>query len=339
MRVAIIGGGGWGLALSKLLAENTHDVLVWEFNPAYLDTLTKTHTNPALLPDINLPDNILFTGDFHAVAEFAPHLVLLAVPSQYLRGTLSGIPAQAQTGIWDPSRLLAVVNVAKGIEEDSLLTMSSVLRELLPPTVHGRVCTLSGPSHAEEVARRIPTTVVVAGSDESLLKELQSIFSNNYFRCYRSLDLVGVEMGGAIKNVIAIAAGIVAGLGFGDNTIGALLTRGLVEIQRLGVACGAKAETFLGLSGVGDLITTATSGHSRNRFVGFEIGSGKKLNDIISSMKMVAEGVVTTKSVHDLAGKMGVDMPITEQVFQALYQDKDPRQAILELMTRELKPE
>jgi len=202
-----------------------------------------------------------------------------------------------------------------------------------------KICALSGPSHAEEVARKIPTTVVIAGSDEDLLCQLQIVFSNSYFRVYRNSDLVGVEIGGAVKNIISIAAGIIYGLNFGDNTIGALLTRGIVEIQRLGITLSARPETFLGLSGLGDLITTATSPHSRNRYVGMEIGKGKKLFDIISQMEMVAEGVTTTRSVYLLAKKMQVEMPIVEKVYQVLYEDEDPRKAIVELMTRELKAE
>ncbi|MCB5283976.1 MAG: NAD(P)-dependent glycerol-3-phosphate dehydrogenase [Candidatus Cloacimonetes bacterium] len=339
MRVAVIGGGGWGLALANLLAENAHPVMVWEHDPAFLQTLLATRSNPLLLANLSLPETVLFTGDFHALADFQPQLVVLATPTQFIRATLEGIPPAAADRIWAAENLKAVVNVAKGIEENTLLTPSGILRELLPAAVQDRFCSLSGPSHAEEVARRVPTTVVIAGADDELLSELQTVFSNSFFRAYRSTDLTGVEMGGAVKNVIAIAAGIVTGLGFGDNTMGALLTRGLVEIQRLGVARGAKAETFLGLSGVGDLITTAISPHSRNRHVGFEIGSGRKLSAIITEMKMVAEGVATTRSVHALATRANVEMPIIAQVYATLYQDKDPRQAILELMTRELKAE
>lgn len=339
MKAAVIGGGGWGLALAKLLAENSHELLVWEHDPNFLHTLQNTHSNPLLLPNVTLPESISFTGDFAALAAFQPQIIVLATPSQFIRSTLEKIAPAEQARIWNPSILKAVVNVAKGIEESSLLTASGILRQILPEAIHPLICTLSGPSHAEEVAGQIPTTVVIAGPEDSLLRELQTVFSNNYFRAYRSSDLIGVEMGGAVKNVIAIAAGIVAGLGFGDNTMGALLTRGLVEIQRLGVACGASPETFLGLSGIGDLITTAISPHSRNRHVGFEIGSGRKLREIVAEMKMVAEGVATTKSVFNLAKSKDVEMPITGEVHATLYQDKDPRQAILELMTRELKAE
>jgi len=339
MRVSVIGGGGWGLALARLLHRNGHSLQVWEHNATYLATLISNHANPALLPGITLPEDIIFTGDFASVEKFSPHIVILATPSQYLRPTLCSMPLEAQKGIWMSPGLLAVVNVAKGIEEGSLQTLDAVLAELLPEAMQHKICALSGPSHAEEVAREVPTAVVVAGNDEDLLVTLQEVFSNDYFRVYRSNDLLGVEIGGAVKNIIAIAAGIIDGLGFGDNTIGALLTRGIVEIQRFGVALGAKAETFWGLSGLGDLVTTATSPHSRNRYVGKRIGEGKKLRQIIQEMEMVAEGVATTNSVYQLALQRGIEMPIVREVWEILYQEKDPRQAIISLMTRKLKAE
>jgi len=335
MRIGIIGGGGWGLALSKLLAENGNQLLVWEFNPRYLEQLTTFHTNPDLLKGIILPEAVSFTGDLNQLHAFSPQLIILATPSQFIRPTLASTPRD----LWLDKNLQAVVNVAKGIEEGSLKTIDAILKEELPASLHSAICALSGPSHAEEVARRVPTTVVIAGADQNLLKRLQSVLSNAYFRVYRSSDLIGVEIGGAVKNIIAIAAGIIAGLGFGDNTIGALLTRGIVEISRLGLALKAQPETFLGLSGIGDLITTATSQHSRNRFVGYEIGKGRKLGDILADMKMVAEGVATTRSVYQLAARLKVEMPIVSQVYKTLYEDKDPRLAITELMTRELKAE
>ncbi len=335
MRAAVIGGGSWGLALADLLASNGLQVLIWEHDPSFLATLQKSNSNPLLLPGIVLPASVSFTGDLDDVADFKAPIIVLATPTQFIRSTLRGAPAR----IWDPDILKAIVNVAKGIEKDSLLTPSGILKDILPSAIHDRVYTLSGPSHAEEVARRVPTAVVLAGENEIRLRELQKTFSNSYFRVYSSSDLIGVEIGGAVKNVISIAAGIVAGLGFGDNTMGALLTRGQVEIQRLGMALGAQAETFLGLSGIGDLITTAISPHSRNRHVGFEIGKGRNLAEIQAEMNMVAEGVVTTKSVYGLANSLHVEMPITAQVYAALYEDKDPRQAILELMTRDLKAE
>lgn len=338
MRAAVIGGGGWGLALARLLAVNGHELLVWEHNPDWLSLLQSTHSNPALLPNVILPQSVGFTGSFLDIRDFAPELIVLATPTQFIRSTLRGIPSAA-ADLWIAPDLRAVVNVAKGIEEGSLLRVDEIIRQELPPAVHPLLCALSGPSHAEEVSRELPTTVVVAGSDPDVLIMLQKLFSNAWFRVYRSDDLIGVEIGGAVKNVIAIAAGIVSGLGFGDNTMGALLTRGIVEIARLGQALGAKAETFLGLSGIGDLITTAVSPHSRNRFVGCEIGKGRRLKDILADMKMVAEGVASTRSVRALAQKHAVEMPITEQVYLTLFEDKSPALAIRDLMTRELKEE
>jgi glycerol-3-phosphate dehydrogenase (NAD(P)+) len=339
MKIAILGGGGWGLALAKLLAEKQNRVLVWEYNPQHLAILQEQHGNSLLLKDVVLPDKVSFTGSFEDIASFDSDILLLATPSQFIRATLAAIPPFLMSSIFASTKLKAIVNVAKGIEEGSLMTIDRILAEALPPSVHGKICALSGPSHAEEVARGLPTTVVIAGSDEELLIQLQDIFSNAYFRVYRSPDIVGVEIGGAVKNIIAIAAGIVAGLGFGDNTIGALLTRGIVEISRFGREMGAQPETFMGLTGIGDLITTAISSHSRNRYVGFEVGSGKKMKDILSSMSMVAEGVATTRSVHFLASQMNIDMPIVEQVYLILYEDKDPLKAMRELMLRDLKAE
>ncbi|MCK9334772.1 MAG: NAD(P)-dependent glycerol-3-phosphate dehydrogenase [Candidatus Cloacimonetes bacterium] len=339
MKISILGGGGWGLALSKLLAENGHELKVWEFNPINYALLKQEHGNPLLLKGIQLPDTVSFTNTFEELADSPSQIILLATPSQFIRKTLQSIPSELFRRIFHYPELKAIVNVAKGIEENSLKTIDQILIEELPLEVQGKICALSGPSHAEEVARGLPTTVVIAGSDEELLIWLQDVFSNEYFRVYRSPDLIGVEIGGAIKNIIAIAAGIVAGLGYGDNTMGALLTRGIVEIGRFGAAMGALPETFMGLSGMGDLITTATSPHSRNRYVGYEIGSGKKLNEIIKGMNMVAEGVATTRSVHFLAKEIGVEMPIVDQVYQVLFEDKNPREAMRDLMLRDLKAE
>ncbi len=339
MRVAFIGGGAWGLALARLLAVNHHKIIVWEHNPLWLKSLKESHSNPALLPGISLPDDVLFTGSMAELASYDAQIIVLATPTQFLRPTLKSIQPNIAEQLWQNPQLKAVVNVAKGMEEGSLMRIDQILMDELPSLDHAKICALSGPSHAEEVSREIPTTVVVAGSDPSVLLLLQEMFSNDWFRVYRSDDLIGVEVGGSVKNIISIAAGIVAGLGFGDNTMGALLTRGIVEIGRLGIAMGAKAETFMGLSGIGDLITTAISPHSRNRFVGYEIGKGKKLQEILSNMDKVAEGVATTRSVNLLAQKHQVEMPITKEVYQVLFENKAPAQGIRDLMTRELKPE
>jgi len=338
-RVAVIGGGGWGLALSRLLAVNGHEVLVWEHNPAWLNTLQETHCNPVLLPNIFLPQAVGFTGSIADIASYDPTVVILATPTQFIRATLHQLPSDLKERLWLSPSLKAIVNVAKGIEENTLCRVDEILIQELPVAAHHLICALSGPSHAEEVSREVPTTVVIAGADSETLIMLQQLFSNAWFRVYRGDDLIGVEIGGAVKNIIAIAAGIVAGLGFGDNTMGALLTRGIVEISRLGQAMGARPETFLGLSRIGDLITTAISPHSRNRNVRYEIGKGNTLRQILSGMQMVAEGVATTRSVRVLAQKCGVEMPITEQVYLTLFEDKAPALAIRDLMTRELKEE
>ncbi len=341
-RIAIIGGGGWGLTIGKLLCENGNEVLIWEHNPQYLSQLVSTRSNPRLLPDVILPDSILFTGSYDVLIDHDPQLIILATPTQYLRSTLSSLIDHIDShrpSYWNSCSLEAIVNLAKGIEEVSLLRISEVIKVLAPPMMHDKIFCLSGPSHAEEVANKIPTAVVIAGVCEDKIESLQQLFSSSYFRVYRSCDLVGVEIGGAVKNIIAIASGILDGLGFGDNTTGALLTRGIVEIQRLGVALGAKSETFLGLSGIGDLITTATSKHSRNRFVGHELGNGKKLPEIVSGMSMIAEGVASTRSVYNLASRHNVEMPICQEMYRILYEDKNPLLAISELMSRDLKPE
>jgi len=337
LKIAVLGGGAWGLALAKVLCENGNRLLVWEHNPEYVRLLSQTHANNDLLKGIQLPSEISFTNHFHDIAVYSPQLIITAIPSQYIRSSLAAMDKVTAHKLWNNPGLEAVVNVAKGVELGSKLLVHDVLRLFIPPDLD--LYCLSGPSHAEEVAKGMPTTVVIAGEDNDKLANLQRVFSNQYFRAYSSNDVVGVEIGGAVKNVIAIAAGILSGLGFGDNTMGALLSRGIVEIQRLGLALGARAETFLGLSGIGDLITTATSPHSRNRYVGFEIGKGRKASEILAGMKMVAEGVASTRSVLELAQEKSVEMPIVKQVYLVLYEDKDPLQAVYQLMQRDLKAE
>jgi len=261
-------------------------------------------------------------------------ILIIAVPSHVYRETVKNVSKYIGN-----SNFKAIVNLTKGLEEGSLKRMSEILQEELSEVYKNKVCTLSGPSHAEEVAKGIPTVVVVAGENLDVLQYVQNIFSNERFRVYTSSDLVGVEIGAAVKNVIAIAAGVIDGLGFGDNTKGALLTRALVEIKRLGIVLGANEETFSGLSGLGDLITTAISGHSRNRHVGYNLGKGMKLDDITKNMVMIAEGVNTTKNIRELKEKRGVSMPITEEMYQMLFNDKEPIEALRSLMDRELKDE
>jgi glycerol-3-phosphate dehydrogenase (NAD(P)+) len=333
--ITILGGGAWGLALAKLLVENGNQISLWEYNFDYVELIKNTHSNPYLLKDIEIPDSINVTNNMEEAIPVNTEYIVFAIPSKFLRSSAK----KASTIMENLPALHGIINVAKGVEDSSLKRMSEVLSDELPIQFHEKIMTLSGPSHAEEVARKIPTAVVIAGRNELLLKDVQQLFSNDYFRVYRSYDLIGVEIGGAVKNIISIAAGIIDGIGYGDNTKGALLIRGIVEIQRLGVALGANSDTFLGLSGMGDLITTAISQHSRNRFVGYEIGKGKKLKDILNSMNAVAEGVATTKAIHDLKIKYAIDMPITDEIYEVLFHQKSPHDAILQLMTRSLKEE
>ncbi len=334
-KAAIIGGGSWGLAVANLLCRNGVEVYVWEYNEEYVAEVNRTGYNRTFLPGVLIDNRIKISSEVNDVLSPETELLILAVPSHVMRDAVHQVRELLPLN----SKLKGIVNLAKGIEEGTMLRMSEVVADELPSNLCAKITTLSGPSHAEEVARFIPTTVTLAGFDAETLAYVQQLFSNEYFRVYTSNDMIGVEFGGAIKNIISIAAGIIEGLGLGDNTIGALLTRGLAEIRRLGVKLGSDPTTFNGLSGIGDLITTAISKHSRNRFVGYQLGKGEKLDDILKSMKMVAEGVRTTKSIYQLATDKNVSMPITTEVYNILFNDKDPREAIHDLMTRELKVE
>ncbi|RKX21455.1 MAG: NAD(P)H-dependent glycerol-3-phosphate dehydrogenase [Candidatus Zixiibacteriota bacterium] len=328
-KACILGAGSWGMAIAYLLSKNGHEVTLWEFNPDEYNKLLSHRTIPEKLNDFKLQDDIEVTNNLEYAISDA-EIIILAVPSQSLRHVLKQIksyPPQA-----------GFVNVAKGVEVKTLKRMSEVISEEFTP-VPARIATLSGPSHAEEVIRNLPTTVVVAGSHNEFINLTQEAFSNQYFRVYNSEDLIGVELGGALKNIIAIGSGIADGLGMGDNTRGALMTRGLAEITRLGISMGADSATFAGLSGIGDLITTCSSKHSRNRFVGERLGQGLKLKEILESMAMVAEGVQTTKSGYELAQINNIEMPITTEVYNILFKEKSPQVAIEELMLRKLKSE
>lgn len=323
MRIQVVGAGGWGLALARLLALNGHDVRLWcreEDNPA---VLRETRQNAALLPGVSLPESV----EVCRVVDPEVEVVVLAVPSHAMRAVAGAYPFSAGT---------IRVSVAKGIENGTLLRMSQVLEET---GGGGAVVALSGPSHAEEVGRDLPASVVAAGRDEAACETVQRAFMSPVFRVYTSPDVVGVELGGALKNVIAIAAGACDGLGLGDNAKAALITRGLAEIARLGVAMGADPLTFSGLSGMGDLIVTCASRHSRNRAVGEKIALGWDLDRIVSSSPMVAEGVRTTRSARDLSERYGVEMPITRAVYSVLFEGADVREVVTSLMTREAKPE
>jgi glycerol-3-phosphate dehydrogenase (NAD(P)+) len=330
-KFAILGGGGWGTALSIVLNSNRGEVRVWEYDRSQCDLVRQTKRNEKFLPGVPVPAEVEFTSDMSEAVRGC-EVVVFAVPSHILREV-----ARELTGLG--SELPLVVSATKGIEDVSLMRMSEVLADELPSSAIGSIVVLAGPSHAEEVSRGHPTTVVAAAGDVVLARQVQQFFSTPTFRVYTNEDVVGVELGVSTKNVIAIAAGVCDGIGYGDNTKAALMTRGLAEMMRLGLALGAKRETFFGLAGVGDLIATCLSKHSRNRYVGEEVGKGKSLESVLSEMTMVAEGVRTTRSTLHLAKRRDVEMPITEQIYSVLFDGKDPHSAIDELMGRELKAE
>ncbi|HEX2788435.1 MAG TPA: NAD(P)H-dependent glycerol-3-phosphate dehydrogenase [Ignavibacteria bacterium] len=331
MKISVLGAGGWGTTLSILLNSNGHNVTLWEFNPEYAKTLGSYRENFYYLPKIKIPQKIEITNDL-VKAVSGRELIVIATPTQYIRDSFK------QLSDFDFKDTI-IVNVSKGIEIGTLKLVNEIITDVLKKVNPDKISCLSGPSHAEEVARKIPTVVVCANPDMEIAKTIQTAFSNDYFRVYTSTDIIGVELGGALKNVIAIAAGITDGARFGDNTKAALMTRGINEIMNLGLKLGAKRETFFGLSGIGDLIVTCSSKHSRNRFVGEEIGKGKKLKEVLADMKMVAEGISTAKSIHQLSEKLKIEMPICEQVYQILFNDKNPIEATNELMVRTLKEE
>ncbi|MGA9120661.1 MAG: NAD(P)H-dependent glycerol-3-phosphate dehydrogenase [Bacteroidota bacterium] len=331
MRVSVLGAGSWGTTLAILLTEPRHTVTLWSYSPPQAEAMRRTRSNPDFLPGIRIPEPIAITSDLQQAVQDA-ELIVAAVPSQYLRSVVAEL-----RGL-DFSKAI-FVNVAKGIENGTLKTMSEVLGEVVPRLPLERIVTLSGPSHAEEVSRKIPTTVVAASASLATARIVQDAFMLPYFRVYVSNDIRGVELGGALKNVIAIAAGIIDGAQLGDNTKAAVMTRGIAEIARLGVALGAHVRTFSGLSGIGDLMVTCMSRHSRNRYVGVEIGKGRKLSEILSEMVMVAEGVATAQSAYDLALRTGVEVPIVVEVHKILFEEKDPLLACHDLMTRDPKGE
>lgn len=330
MNISVIGAGGWGTALAVVLHQNGHRVALWGRDPSLVTRIAERRLNADYLPGVHIPESIVITSDLTASVN-AAELAVLATPSHAMRNTCKKLPYATH----NPQSTI-LVSVAKGIENDTGLRMSEVIGAEIPGA---RVATLSGPSHAEEVARGIPTAIVAASLDADAAAQTQRAFMNERFRVYTSHDLIGVELGGSLKNIIALAAGVCDGLGLGDNSKAALITRGLAEMSRLGVAIGAQRETFSGLSGLGDLVVTCTSRHSRNRSVGERLGKGEKLADILASMEMVAEGVRTTKSAHALARKRGVDTPIIDEMFAILYRDKSPKQAVKDLMTRDARPE
>nr|WP_305045487.1 NAD(P)H-dependent glycerol-3-phosphate dehydrogenase [Geoalkalibacter sp.] len=331
MNIGVIGAGSWGTTLADLLARKGHAVSLWAYEADLVERMARTRENDLFLPGVTLAPALAFTNDLRE-AVTGRDLLLLVPPSQVMRALMQRAAAHIA-----PDTL--VVSAAKGIEIETLRTMSEVLEETLPQAVHDRLCYLSGPSFAREVAAGMPTAVVAASRDPAVARRVQEAMSTEYFRIYTNTDVLGVELGGALKNVIALAAGVADGLGFGYNSRAALITRGLAEMTRLGLAKGAQAATFAGLAGMGDLVLTCTGDLSRNRSVGIELGRGRKLKDILAGMKMVAEGVQTSLSTYRLARKLGVEVPITEQMYRILYEDKDPRRAVIDLMARDLKSE
>ena len=323
-KVGILGAGSWGTALSLMLYKNGHDVTVWSIDKREVEMLQNEREHKSKLPGVKLPEDMVFTNNLEEGMKEKDFLVL-AVPSIFTRSTARSMKPYIKQG-------QIVVNVAKGIEEDTLMTLSEQIEEELP---EADVAVLSGPSHAEEVGRGLPTTCVVGAKLKATAEFLQEAFMNDFFRVYISPDILGIEIGGALKNVIALAAGIADGLGYGDNTKAALITRGIAEITRLGVKMGGKAESFSGLTGIGDLIVTCASMHSRNRRAGILIGQGKTMQEAMDEVQMVVEGVYSAKAGLALAKKYNESMPIIEQINQVLFEDKSPADAVYELMHRD----
>ncbi|MCD8181412.1 MAG: NAD(P)H-dependent glycerol-3-phosphate dehydrogenase [Firmicutes bacterium] len=328
MKIAVIGSGGWGTAIAILLSKKGYDVYLWSWIQEETDRLKADRENKEFLPGVKFPDGIYCTHDMAECAEGA-ELIITAAPSPATRTTAKQLSPHVKAG-------QRIINISKGLEEGSFLRLSEVYKQEIP---RAEVSVMSGPSHAEEVSRGLPTTNVVASADIETAKFIQDIFMDDMFRVYTSTDIIGVELGGALKNVIALCAGISDGLGYGDNTKAALMTRGLAEIARLGVAMGARQETFMGLSGVGDLIVTCTSMHSRNRRAGILLGQGKTLQETLDTVHMVVEGVNTAKAAYEMAKKYNVEMPIVEEAYNILYNGADARKSVLQLMTREKREE
>lgn len=326
--ISVIGAGSWGTALAVLLHKNGHRVTVWSVLKEEIEMLEKEHEHKDKLPGVKLPEDMVFTTDLKSAVE-GKDVLVLAVPSPYTRSTAHRMEKFVSEG-------QIIVDVAKGIEEKTLLTLSQVIGGEIP---QAKVAVLSGPSHAEEVGRGIPTTIVVGAKEKETAEYLQNLFMNEAFRVYISPDVLGIELGAALKNVVALAAGIADGLGYGDNTKAALITRGITEISRLGTAMGGRAETFSGLTGIGDLIVTCASMHSRNRRAGILIGKGYTMEEAMAEVKMVVEGVYSAKAALSLAKKYGVQIPIIEQVNQVLFEGKAADEAVKDLMLRDKKLE
>ncbi|MBO4904908.1 MAG: NAD(P)H-dependent glycerol-3-phosphate dehydrogenase [Lachnospiraceae bacterium] len=326
--VSIIGAGSWGTALSVVLSDNGHSVTIWSIADSEIEMLSKYHENKDKLPGVILPDDMIFTTDLKQACH-KKDLIVLAVPSVYTRST-----AVLMSSVVEKDQV--IVNVSKGIEEDSLMTLSDIIEQEIP---QAKVAVMSGPSHAEEVGRRIPTTCVVGAKSKETAEFVQNIFISKVFRVYTSPDVLGIELGGALKNVVALAAGMADGLGYGDNTKAALITRGIAEISRLGVAMGGSAETFAGLTGIGDLVVTCASKHSRNRKAGMLMGQGLDMEHAMKEVNMVVEGVYSAKAALALAARYNVEVPIIEKVNDILFNGSTVKSAVAELMNRDRKDE
>lgn len=325
-KIGVIGAGSWGTAMAVLLSQR-HQVSLWVYDPVQEEEMERNRENKQFLPGVSISETVHFTTEVQEAMDGA-ELVITAVPSHTMRETANRIKPYYHGQI--------LLNISKGLEEDTLMRLSQVLNDVIP---EAKVAVMSGPSHAEEVGRGIPTTNVVSCKDMMLAKKIQDLVMTSEFRVYTNTDMIGVELGGSLKNVIALCAGILDGLKLGDNTKAALMTRGLAEITRLGCAMGADPHTFAGLSGIGDLIVTCTSMHSRNRRAGILIGQGYSLEETLKQVKMVVEGVKTASAAHDLANQYHVEMPICQQAYEVLFEGKNPHDAIFDLMIREKKDE
>lgn len=330
MKISVIGAGAFGTAMAAVAARCGNDVMLWAHDPGVCEAIRKTKSNPAYLGGVVLGDSVRATSDLSEAARFSD-AIFMVTPSHHYRGVLSDIAGHV-------AQPVSVVSGTKGIENETLQRMSEVTTACLGAKLR-RFATLSGPTFAAEVARGDPTAAVIASSDVSFAEELQRMLSGDTFRLYNSPDVIGVELGGSLKNVIAIAAGVLEGLGLGSNTNAALITRGLHEITRLGMTLGGRLETFAGLAGMGDLVLTCTGALSRNRSVGIALGRGRRLDEILDETKFVAEGVKTSKAAKELAQRHGIEMPITTEMYRVLYENESPRVAIQRLMTRSLKAE
>ena len=326
-KVAVLGGGSWGIALAVLLHKNGHEITVWSALEKEIEMLSSEHEHK-MLPGVKLADDMKFTTD-EKEAVTGKDMLVMAVASSYTRAT-----ARRIKDLIAPGQI--IVNVAKGIEEDTVMTLTEIIEQEIPQC---QVAVLSGPSHAEEVSRGVPTTIVVGAKKKSTAEYIRSLFMNEVFRVYISPDILGIELGGSLKNVVALSAGIADGLGYGDNTKAALITRGITEIGRLGIAMGGLYETFSGLTGIGDLIVTCASMHSRNRRAGILIGQGMSMEEAMAEVKMVVEGVYSAKAAMQLAEKYNVQLPIIEQVNKVLFEGKPASEAVKDLMLRDKKIE